>query len=264
MAAAPRHVPVDRPRPIAAARADAPAPLLARIDTLILAAAARGGAILVAADITQRWILPERTWTLDIDGRFNAETWFHSLVLAGAALAAFGIAATHTTRDRRLLVWLFVGATLAFMSFDKSISFHERLGESLEDRFELHEQAGRVLWQLIYAPLLAAFAFTLFVAVRTHHRPRAWVIAGIAACGSKLLLEAAMFPLIKWDVTSEQGVLYGIEANIEESVQLLGFALFFGVLARLFLDRITDLAPQLHALNPDPVRPSVTAIDRAP
>jgi len=244
-------------RPVARRRAwtiaATPAALLSRVDGLIVAAAAIGGVVLVAADVTQRWILPERTWTLDIDGRFNAETWFHSLVLAGAALAALGIAASFSGQGRRVvLAWLFVGATLAFMSFDKSISFHERLGQSLEETFELHEQAGRVLWQLVYAPLLASFALAFLWCVRRERRARTWVIAGIAACASKLLLEGLMFPLIKAGVTSEQGVLYGIEANVEESVQLLGFALFFGVLARLLIERVAALGPQiLREARPD-------------
>jgi|CXWL01.1.fsa_nt_gi hypothetical protein len=221
-----------------------PVSLLSRIDTFIVGMVALGGALLVAADITQRWILPERTWTLDIDGRFNAETWFHSLVLAGAAFSALGIAATFSGRHRNvILAWLFVGGVLAFMSFDKSISFHERLGQSLEETFELHDEAGRVLWQLVYAPLLASFALVFVWCVRGERRAMTWVVAGIAACASKLVLEALMFPLIKFDVTSEQGILYGIEVNLEESIQLLGFALFFGAVARLFIQRIAQLGP---------------------
>ena len=224
---------------------------LSRIDTFIVGMAAFGGALLVAADVTQRWILPERTWTLDIDGRFNAETWFHSLVLAGAALAALGMAATFSGRQRNLiLAWLFVGGVLAFMSFDKSISFHERLGQSLEETFELHDEAGRVLWQLLYAPLLASFALAFVWCVRGERRAMIWVIAGIAACASKLVLEALMFPLIKFDVTSEQGILYGLEVNLEESIQLLGFALFFGAVARLFIQRIALLGPDIQRQTP--------------
>jgi hypothetical protein len=220
----------------------ASAPLLVRVDALILAVAAIGGVLLVAADVAQRWILPERTWTLDIDGRFNATTWFQSFVLGGGALAAIGVATTLRTRDRRLLAWLFLAATLAFMSFDKSISFHERLGQSLEEWFELQDEAGRVLWQVIYAPLLASFAAVLIWLVREDRRDRLYAILGIAAGASKLVLEAAMYPVIEWGITSEKGVLYGIEVNLEESVQLIGFALFFALLARLFIARVADTA----------------------
>lgn len=213
-----------------------------RLDRVILAVALAGGLALVAADVFQRWIAPEHIWALDIDGRFNAVTWFHSFVLAGAALAALGLASTYRDSGQRLM-WLLAGGAMAFLSLDKSISLHERVGESIEQRFDLPEQAGRVIWEAVYAPFLIALVILLIIAVGRASTPaRLWVGFGIALCAGKVALEALMFPAIHLELFDETSVLYGIEVNIEESVQLLGFAAFFGAFAQLLFDRISLMA----------------------
>jgi len=68
------------------------------------------------------------------------------------------------------------------------------------------------------------------------------VAIGLALCASKVALEAAMFPAIHWGMFGEQSVVYGIEANVEESVQLFGFAAFFAGFAQLLLDRVVLMA----------------------
>jgi hypothetical protein len=223
-------------------------PPLPRVDRLILLTAIIGGAALVAADVFQRWILREQIWSLDIDGRFNAVTWFHSFVLAGAALAAFGLAATYLKAPQRA-AWSAIGVAMAFLSLDKSISLHERVGQHIEVRFDLPDQAGRVIWEAAYAPFLVTLAILLIVAVR-HAAPvtRRWVVVALLLCATKVGLEALMFPAIHLGLFSEQSVVYGIEANAEETVQLLGFAAFFGAFAQLLLERTVLFAR--NALGP--------------
>jgi hypothetical protein len=212
------------------------------VDRLILIVAILGGAALVAADVFQRWISDGHIWALDIDGRFNAVTWFHSFVLAGAALAALAIAATYLG-PRQRATWWAIGAGMAFLSLDKSISLHERVGQHIEVRLDLPDQAGRVIWEAVYAPFLVALAILLIMAVRrAGPLARWWVAIALVLCATKVGLEAVMFPAIHLGMFSEQSVVYGIEANAEESVQLLGFAAFFGAFAQLLLDRTVLLA----------------------
>jgi hypothetical protein len=209
-----------------------------RLDRLILGAALLGGLALVAADIFQRWIWPDHIWVLDIDGRFNTVTWFHSFVLAGASLAALALAFTYQAIRERLM-WLFVGASLAFLSLDKSISLHERVGQNIEEGLDLPEQAGRLIWEIVYAPFLASLAILMLLCVRNAGlTTRFWIELGLLCAAAKILVEGVMFPMIEWGWFDEQSVVYGLEVNIEESVQLLGFALFFGAFAQLLLKRI--------------------------
>lgn len=212
------------------------------LDRLILAAVALGGLALVAADMFQRWISPTHIWALDIDGRFNAVTWFHSFVLGGAALAALGLALTYGDQLKRLR-WGAIGAALAFLSFDKSVSLHERVGQNIEERFNLGDEAGRVIWEVIYLPFLLTFALLLVYAVRrAGSSTRLWIDLALLFCAAKVFLEGIMFPSIEAGLFTEQSVIYGIEANVEETVQLLGFGLFFAALAQLLCDRIVLLA----------------------
>jgi hypothetical protein len=211
-------------------------PSLDNVEALILGLTALGGLLLVAADVYQRWI-GDRTWVLDIDGRFNPTTWFHSFVLAGAACSALLIALTRGEKRKSFRLWLAIGITFAFLSLDKSISFHERVGENIEDAIDGAEQSGRIIWQLVYGPFLVGLVVALHAAVRGTRLAR-WAYAAIALAASKIALEALMFPAIHFGLTSEAGVLYGIEVNIEESLQLLGFGFFFAVFARLAVDAI--------------------------
>ena len=212
---------------------------LGNVTAVIVLLTGLGAIALVGGDVYQRWI-GTSTWTLNIDGRFNAVTWFHSFVLAGASMSALVIAAATAPGDRRRAqTWLFIGLSFAFLSFDKSISFHERLGQELEETFGLADEAGRVLWQAVYAPFLAALVFVLFrIMDQDVARYRRLIVIAIGLCASKLALEALMLPAIEWGVTSEQGVLYGLEVNLEESVQLMGFGLFFATFAALMLDEL--------------------------
>jgi len=216
---------------------------LPRLDLLVMAAAAAGGLLLVAADMFQRWIYYRRIPTLDIDGQYNVETWFHAMILAGAALAALGIAFTHFT-NRHRLQWLGAATGVAFLSLDKAISLHERVGIAIVNRFDLPREAGRLLWQGAWSPIILTTAVLLIMCVwRSPLSTKLWILLGLALGGVKLGMEAMIFPLTQlgW-VTADRGVAYGIETNIEETAQLLAFAALLAAFAQLFADRLSALA----------------------
>jgi hypothetical protein len=124
---------------------DAGQTALPRLDLLVMAFAAMAALVLVAADVFQRAIYYRNIPTLDIDGQYNVETWFHAVVLGGVALCALGIAFTHFTNARRLQ-WLGAAAGIAFFSLDKSISLHERAGIAIVNRLDLPRER-RVAWR---------------------------------------------------------------------------------------------------------------------
>lgn len=222
---------------------DAGETALPRFDLLVMAIAATGGALLVAADVFQRAIYYRKIDTLDIDGQFNIETWFHAMILAGAALAAFGIAFTHFS-NRSRLQWLGAATGIAFFSLDKAISLHERFGARIASRFDLPQESARVAWQVAWSPFIITTAVLLIICIaKSPTRTRLWVAAGLALGASKLFMEAMVFVMVQlgW-ATADRGVVYGIEANFEETAQLMGFAAFLAAFSQLFVDRLSALA----------------------
>lgn len=224
------------------------------VDIAVFGAVAFGVAVVAAGDMYQRWLAPDPIWFLDIDGSFNLVTWFQSFVLAGAALCAAGIAVTQANRALRAM-WAAVAAGVTFMSLDKSISLHERLGERLEDALGWPEQGGRLLWQVIYSPFLVTLA-VLLVAVMlvAGRRELLWGTAAIVMMATKLLLEALMFPAIESGITHELYRTYAFEVLTEESVQALGFGALFASFARLLYVRASA------ALHDDTLAPGVVAV----
>ncbi|HXK32712.1 MAG TPA: hypothetical protein VNM91_01710 [Dehalococcoidia bacterium] len=219
------------------------------VDIAVFAAVALGVAIVAAGDVCQRWLAPDPMWFFDIDGSFNLVTWFQSSVLAGAALCAAGIALTQANGALRAM-WLAVAGGVAFMSLDKSISLHERLGQRLEDALGWSEQGGRLLWQVVYSPFLAALAILLVaVMLVAGRRELLWVTAAIVMMATKLLLEALMFPAIESGMTHELHRTYAFEVLTEESVQALGFGALFASFARLLYVR-AGAAVRDDALSP--------------
>ncbi len=239
---------VDEPmrvwRRISAAGApNAAAAGLPQFDVLVLAVAMLAGALLVLGDVYQRWLGPHTIATLDIDGHNNPETWFHAAVLVAAAVFAFGVALTHADWRHRLQ-WLLLSFGMAFFSLDKTISLHERVGAKLQDLLSLPDQGGRIAWEIAWAPIILATVIVLVVSVwETSPRTQLFALGVIIAGGGKLALEAATFPAIHWfGASDDSGWFYGIEANVEETVQLFAFACLCAAFGQLFVDRIADIA----------------------
>jgi hypothetical protein len=216
---------------------------LPRFDLLIAVVATVAGALLVLADILQRTLASHELNQLDIDGHANPETWFHSAVLVGAALCAFGIAFTYFETARRLW-WLVLGAGIAFFSMDKTTSLHEHVGARLVVWLNLPEDSERVAWEVAWSPIILVVVVALFVCVwRTDRRTQLWSAGLLVAGAGKIALEALTFGAVHWLGASEtRGWFYGIEANVEESLQLVAFASLFAGFAQYGIERLGALA----------------------
>lgn len=215
---------------------------LPRADLLVMTFAAIGGLLLVAADVVQRWILPYRHGLLDIDGHHNIETWFHTMFLALAGACAIGVAFTFFDNRRRTL-WLVAGIALAFFSLDKATSLHEIVGAYEVSAFSLPDEAGSIAWEITWAPLILVATSALVLCVwEASATTKFWVGVAILGGLAKVGLEALTFPAIHVGLTTERGWLYGVEVNIEESFQLMGFSAVCAGFAQLLVERITALA----------------------
>jgi hypothetical protein len=216
-----------------------------RIDLIVMAVAIAGAVALAGADFFMRHITKNVIEMTDIDGQKNLTTWFHSSILLGAAISAFLVLPTFSGMRQRLQ-WAVLGCGLAFFSLDKSISLHEQVGRGLVNTFSVSDSAGRVLWELAWSPIILATAVALILCVWEANRTtKLWAIGMLAGGGIKLAMEALMFPAIHFLGASQTGVFYGLEVELEESVQLLAFACLFAGLAQLFIDRVFERADAL-------------------
>ena len=212
-----------------------------RIDLLVARYALVVGLLLVAADAFQRWITPSRHVQLDIDGHYNIETWVHATILSLAAACALGIATTHLGRQRT--AWILAGVALAFFSLDKSVSLHEFAGRDLVNALGWNEDWGSFAWIILWSPLLLASTVALIACVRNSDAmTQRWVVLGLLLGSTKVVFDPAASILIHAGITSEQGWLYGVEANIEETFQLLAFSCFLAGFSQQFVTRIRNTA----------------------
>ena len=235
-----------------------------RVDLLIVTFTAVAAVVLIALDVFQRWIWHRPIETLNIDGAANIETWVHTVILGGAALAALGIAFTFFD-NRNRLYWLVAGFGVAFLSLDKATGLHERFGDRLTHALGLAESSTRIVWIIAWSPIIVAITLA-FIAVVRHAPPatKAWIGGGICLAGAKIALEATMFPVLYYGATTytdnihaHSGWLYGIEVLIEETVQLFAFAFLFAGFGQLLVDRLLALAKDGAALPVSVIEPAV-------
>ena len=230
-----------------------------RLDVLVMAVAIAGAIGLAGADFFMRYAARNVVELTDIDGQKNLTTWFQSSILLGASGCAFLIALTFAGWRRRAQ-WAILGSGLAFFSLDKSISLHEQVGRGLVHAFSLSDSASRVAWELAWSPIIFATAAVLILCVwETNRATKLWALGMLAGGGIKLVMEALMFPAIRFLGASEHGVFYGLEVEMEESIQLIGFACLFAGLAQLFTDRVFALAQAPCAPAEAPAQPEAAA-----
>ena len=179
-------------------------------------------------------MLDDRFWNLNADVEENAVAWAGSAATFAAALAAFALALVPREIDRRLLL---LALLVAAFSLDDALGLHERVAASGVDALGIPDDAGRLVWPVVYLPLLVAVLFLLLDAARRVF-PRAGraVLLGVAALfvaiGAELVAAAATVGL---DVTrgSWPDVL---EVVVEDGAEIGGWLLIaFGLTAALLV-----------------------------
>lgn len=222
-----------------------------------LAVCAAATALLVL-DFYHRHILKHVVERYDIDGQRNFASVTQATVLAAAALVALSLALRSRPPIARLALVL-LAAVLTFLAADKALSIHEAVGRHAADALNLPRPAGRVLWQVVWSPLLLmAFSVLAVLAINSGRPVALWILAMFGASLAKLLMEAFMFPAIHVFGVSEGGLLYGIEVELEETLQLLGFGALLAGLVHL------ALMPDPPSANEAPLTPVAPDIVRTP
>ena len=208
----------------------------------LVALVARVGILVVGlqtlAHLTNAFVLDHRVWNLSVDADGNVFSWLSSAVSFGAALAAAGVAYALPS-VRRLALTL--AAVFTFFSLDDVVAFHERLGQKVRgDVFGLETGWGRLIWPVLYFPLLA-FSFVTLLRL-AHSAPasaRTAIKAALALLIGALIAEVAWaaFVLNDGDFRSWPNTL---ETAFEEGAELGAWFLIAAALGGIALAGLAE------------------------
>lgn len=169
---------------------------------------------------------------LDADQEATVFSWASaSVTFAGAVMAVLLAVAQPGRRWRFALL----SALLAFFSLDDAVSVHEKLGEVGEDL-----ASARLLWPVLYIPLLAA-AFLLLWALTQDALPpaRRFVRLGLAMLVTAVALEMGSAALVSGDRNGH--ILYELEVVAEEGLELGAWILISSALAAVVCLQVAEI-----------------------
>ena len=160
---------------------------------------------------------------LDADEDRSAWSWAAVSAEAVAGVLAALLAAT-VVRSRALR---FAAAVMVFLSLDDFSRIHENIGSLVT----LFPHSVRLLWPLIYFPLLAALMVVLWrVAQGRVEEVRLLVRSGLVLLVVAVALEILTVALFAAD-QGHTTFLYELEVSIEEGFELAGWTLIAGGMA---------------------------------
>jgi hypothetical protein len=113
-----------------------------------------------------------------------------------------------------------VPAILAYLSLDEMVALHERVLKVL-DKLSITPSHGRVIWPVLYLPMLAATTIVLWRMARTM-TPRAgsFVRVSLVMLATAVVLEAASVALV-----DDYENAYQVEVIVEQNLELAAWTL---------------------------------------
>jgi len=126
---------------------------------------------------------------------------------------------------RRAVLLVGLSVLLCYLALDDMYAGHERVAEKLDIDFLGIEDMGRVLWPLVFLPLLGAcFAGLLAVASALSAPARRLVHGGLALLVLAVALEMASILLVNVGLY-RPSTIYELEVTAEEGAELAGWLL---------------------------------------
>lgn len=207
---------LERPLPSATSTPERSASAIA--STLAWLALVSGVGLAVA-QLGQELVLGDPVLMFDADEEGNVWAWTHVVALVSATSYVALFAAQHGARRAP---W-FAAATLLFLSADELLEIHGRVAGTVV----FFPHAGRLIWPLLYFPLLASLLIVLWRGVEPHgDRARAMVRGGLLLLCAAVLLELASVGV--YVVSDGVGLLYNLEVALEEGAEVAGWLLIAG------------------------------------
>ena len=204
------------PRPAAVRDPMSGSDLVDRVVSLGFVAAAVAVAVQTVAHLTNAFFLDYEIRNMDADADGNALSWATSVAIFTAALGAFLVSLFPWVPTRRFVA---LGAVFVFFSLDEVAAIHEQLATVSVHRLDLATSVGRVLWPILYLPLLVFVVISLWrLAASAPDRIRRVILLGLALLAAAVVAEAVSTlsssedsrPLIDdLEVTAEEGAELG-------------------------------------------------------
>jgi hypothetical protein len=201
---------------------DEPDSLPERILRLGLAIALVAVLIQTTAELTNYFVFDMDVWNLDVDADNNAFAWASSVAQYGAAFACVLLAVVGWWSTRRLVV---LSLTLAFFSLDDIARYHENLGSAVREDVGAQSGYGRLIWPIVFFPLLAtAFVLLWRLSEQVYERAARFIRLGLVMLVLAVFAEAGS---TVFHVGSDaEGTLPDVlEVSVEESLELAAWVL---------------------------------------
>ena len=179
----------------------------------------------------------ERRFAL-LDAESDISLWAWASTAVEAAAAGFAALLAYA-RPRPRPSWrlILVAGLLAFLSADDILALHERISI---DQLGPIPHASRLIWPLVFGPLLVLTGLILISEIRQARRAAARVMTGgLAALVVAIGMEAAT-PVLFALGFDHGTVPYELESVIEEGLELAGFVLIATGLAARAVDALTE------------------------
>ena len=126
-----------------------------------------------------------------------------------------------------------VAVGTAFISFDDAVVLHERVGFEITGALAISDSYMRIVWPILYAPLLAAVAVLIWQLARGNSTARRLVFGGLLGLAVAIGLEIVGVALDRAGF-NEESWPWTVKAVLEEGVELAGWILIAtGVSVRL-------------------------------
>jgi len=206
------------------------APAAAAVVRLTLALAVISFAFLGFTHLVNEFALGARIGALDAEEDGGVWTWA-SVAAQAAGATLLAMLAALSVRWRPYLI---CALGLAFLSLDDAVLIHEKLGYALS----FFPHSTRLIWPLLYLPLLGFLAIQLWRIADTHGGVwvRAFTRGGLAALVVAVVLEAGT-PVL-YAVGLGESAVYELEVVLEEGLEMVGWVLIVGALAITLLDHL--------------------------
>lgn len=212
---------------------------LVRLGVTIAAAtvAAQSAAHLVGVRL-----LDDQYLHLNADDEHGFPAWLSSSVTFTAAFASLLLALLREAVDRKLVA---LAGLLAFFSLDDAVGIHERLAEKVGDALGYGDTAERLIWPIVYLPLLiVGVALLLYVGRQLPQRLERLLRWGLGFLALAVVAEGVSTVLSAAD--AERGSWPdALEVIVEEGAELAAWiliatALLAAVLSLLSEDRALE------------------------
>jgi hypothetical protein len=190
------------------------------------------------------------TFSADEDG--NTFAWASSVATYTAALMAFALAFLDRRRRGRMLV---LAALLAFFSLDDILRVHEwvegQAVERLETLLSFDPEYGRLIWPLLFFPMLATAFIVLWQLSRTlAGEPARAIRIGLGLLVLGVLAEAAS-AAIHVEERFAGGFIDGLEVAVEEGAELAGWILIATALTATVVQALRSNTRPRHPASTD-------------